>query len=176
MSCNTHGPFITDGCWPLFWTGVMEWAKGKKVMKERSVCKNTLVFLRDFGCEFLFTEDCFPPTWSVTPNKVTILLYIALTSASCSSHYNDEHPDIIKKRMLAFKMLPGVKGEERSSPGEKFQNFSWISCGFWWSGFFSSQNSATFFPCLNFALISTSYMMQWWGFYFSSFVNIKETL
>lgn len=89
-------------------------------MKEGSVCKNTLALLRNFGCKFLFTEDAFPPTLSITSDKVTILLYTALTSASCSSHYNGDNPDIIKKPMSTFKMLTEVKGEEWSSPGEKF--------------------------------------------------------
>lgn len=88
-------------------------------MKEESVCKNTLALVRDFGCEFLFTETGFPPTSSIKPDKVSILLYTALTSASCSSHYSGNNPDIIKKPMSAFKIMTEVKGDERCSPGEK---------------------------------------------------------
>lgn len=84
--------------------------KQKKAMKEGSVCKNTLALEKDFGCEFLFTKAGFPPTLSIKSDKVAILLYTASTSASCSSHYSGDNPDIIKKPVSSFKMLPEGKG------------------------------------------------------------------
>lgn len=88
-------------------------------MKEGPVCKNTLDLVRDFGCEFLLTEAGFPPTLPIKSGKVTILLYTALTSSSCSSHCSGDNPGIIKKPMSAFKMLPEVKGEERKGAAQE---------------------------------------------------------
>lgn len=157
-------------------------------MKEGSVCKNTLDLVRDFGCEFLLTEAGFPPTLPIKSGKVTILLYTALTSASCSSHCSGDNPGIIKKPMSVFKMLPEVKGEERKGAAQE-RSFE-TPAGFLvdpgvldffflvWPSKPFSQNPAFiyFFLLSKFCTDIHELCDTVMGFYFSSFADCKKRL